>query len=134
MNCVSVVLLADDLMVISRVEGAAQRVGVTLKTASDAVGAVSQCAERPVGLLIVDLSARAADAAQIMSEFSTATVDRPPIVAFGPHVHEARLTAATEAGCEEVLSRGQFFAQLDAILGRLVDHPVRDQEALPSDG
>ena len=38
------------------------------------------------------------------------------VVAFGPHVHEERLAAAREAGCDVVVSRGKFFAELDAIL------------------
>jgi hypothetical protein len=40
------------------------------------------------------------------------------IVAYAPHVHEDRLRAATEAGCNEVLSRGQFDRQMDDILAR----------------
>ncbi len=40
----------------------------------------------------------------------------PAIIAFGPHVHENLLAAARAAGCDDVLSRGQFFGQLDAIL------------------
>jgi len=38
------------------------------------------------------------------------------VVAFGPHVHEERLAAAREAGCDEVLSRGEFFARVNAIV------------------
>jgi hypothetical protein len=38
------------------------------------------------------------------------------VVAFGPHVHEERLAAARNAGCDEVVSRGEFFARLDAIV------------------
>ena len=38
------------------------------------------------------------------------------VVAFGPHVHEQRLAAARDAGCDLVVSRGQFFSQLETIL------------------
>jgi hypothetical protein len=37
------------------------------------------------------------------------------IIAYGPHVDEALLADAKEAGCDEVLTRGQFnklFAEL----------------------
>jgi hypothetical protein len=47
----------------------------------------------------------------------------PTIIAFGPHVHEALLDAATQAGCDEVFSRGQFFAQLDEIISRNLGDP-----------
>jgi hypothetical protein len=36
-------------------------------------------------------------------------------------VHEGLLAAAQGAGCDEVLSRGQFFAQLDGIVRRHVE-------------
>jgi hypothetical protein len=41
---------------------------------------------------------------------------RPQVVAFGPHVHETLLVAAEAAGCDLVLSRGQFFSRLDEIV------------------
>jgi hypothetical protein len=40
------------------------------------------------------------------------------VIAFGPHVHEDRLAAARAAGCDSVLSRGQFFSQAENVLGR----------------
>jgi hypothetical protein len=45
-------------------------------------------------------------------------LDNPPrkIVAFGPHVHEAKLAAARSAGCDEVISRGRFHAELIEIV------------------
>ena len=38
------------------------------------------------------------------------------LVAFGPHVHKAKLAAAAAAGFGLVLSRGQFYAQMDELL------------------
>jgi hypothetical protein len=38
------------------------------------------------------------------------------IVAFGSHVHEARLACAEQAGCDLVLSRGQFSSKPTAYL------------------
>jgi hypothetical protein len=42
----------------------------------------------------------------------------PPkaIIAFGPHVHEAKLADAKAAGCDLVLTRGQFDAQMDKLI------------------
>jgi CheY-like chemotaxis protein len=118
---VAVVLLTDDLMVVSRVEGSAQRVGVGVATVGDAAGVVARCTADRVDLVIIDLSARSGDAGGVIEQFRSAGVERPPIVAFGPHVHEGLLAAAAEAGCDQVLSRGQFFAQSEAILQRQVD-------------
>jgi DNA-binding NarL/FixJ family response regulator len=115
----SVVLLTGDLMVASRVAGAAARVGTSVETAGTTEQAVARCAEGSVELLLVDLSAPAAKPQELVGQLMSFGGDRPTIVAFGPHVHEALLSAAREAGCDEVVSRGQFFAQLDALIMRL---------------
>jgi len=110
-----VVLLTDDLMVASRVEGAARRAGVPLTTCADVERVVSHCREQNVDRLIVDLSSRSGDVAAIVEQFAKAAVEPPPMTAFGPHVHDKLLAAAAAAGCERVVSRGQFFAELDAM-------------------
>jgi len=110
-----VVLLTDDLMVASRVEGAARRAGALLTTCADVECLALQCREQSVDRLIVDLSSRSGDVAAIVDYFAEVAVERPPMTAFGPHVHDKLLAAAAAAGCENVVSRGQFFAELDAM-------------------
>jgi CheY-like chemotaxis protein len=127
----SVLLLTDDLFTSSRVEGAAQRIAIRVKTVSDCASAISACHDQHVDVLLVDLSARAGDVASIREQFAKLAVDPPPLVAFGPHVHDQLLAAAADAGCDEVVSRGQFFAQLATILTRFVGPARRDQEAPP---
>jgi DNA-binding response OmpR family regulator len=131
----TVVLLTDDLMVASRIEGAARRSGVALKTCSDIETTATYCREHPVEQLIVDLSSRTGGIAAIIERLSTAAAERPPIIAFGPHVHDKLLAAAAAAGCEEVVSRGQFFAGLDATFARLSQATARpvpgDQDPSP---
>ena len=39
------------------------------------------------------------------------------IVAFGPHVDDAALEAARQAGIDEVMPRSRFFRQIDELLG-----------------
>jgi hypothetical protein len=43
---------------------------------------------------------------------------QPPksIIAFGPHVHAEKLQAAEAAGCNLVLTRGQFDSEMETIL------------------
>jgi hypothetical protein len=129
----AVVLLSDDLMVASRVDGAARRVGVTLLTAVDVAGVVSHCTTHGACRVIVDLSSRAADVATLFARLEAAGIDRPATIAFGPHVHEKLLTAAADAGCDVVVSRGQFFAQLDSQFARVVEAdsnataPIQDE-------
>ncbi len=117
----TIVLLSGDLMVVSRVQNAAAAAGVGVQSAGSLSQAVEKCAELSAPQLIVDLSAPALDIANLVMQLrgrqaDDATASR--IIAFGPHVHEARLAAAREAGCDAVMSRGQFFGQIDAILAR----------------
>jgi hypothetical protein len=87
----------------------------------DAGALLARGAESMPQLVVVDLTLFPLDLATLVAKLKTAHDGRSTIVAFGPHVHEGRLAAAAEAGCDEVLSRGQFFAQLDAIVGRFAD-------------
>jgi len=41
------------------------------------------------------------------------------VAAFGPHVHAGKLAAATAAGCDPVLSRGQLNRELSHLLAHL---------------
>ena len=58
----------------------------------------------------------ALDPAAVVNQLRADASHSVHVVAFGPHVHENRLAAVREAGCDLVVSRGQFFAEIDAIL------------------
>jgi CheY-like chemotaxis protein len=112
----TVVLLSSDLAVLSRVEGVAARLGRTVRSASGESRAVELCEAEDAVTLIVDLSMPWLDLASLVSQLKSNDGFNTRIVAFGPHVHEQRLAAARDAGCDLVVSRGQFFSQLEAIL------------------
>lgn len=99
-------LISTDLMALSAADGAAQRTGVALRTVAPngAIEAAGQDAPRVVA---IDLTAPIEDLATLVEQLREAAPG-VVLVAYGPHVHEARLQAAQEAGCEHVLSRGQF--------------------------
>ena len=111
----SVVLLSSDLTVLSRVEGAAARLGHSVRVASKDWPGVENAGEMPT-LVLVDLSLPTLDVAAVVNGVRSAAGSATRVVAFGPHVHEARLAAAREAGCDQVVSRGQLMTQLDTIL------------------
>ncbi|HVT28904.1 MAG TPA: hypothetical protein VHE81_12895 [Lacipirellulaceae bacterium] len=113
----SVVLLSSDLAVLSRVEGAAVRAGRAVRSATTAAQVLDYCRDTTCDAVLIDLSSPLLDIASLIRELSNNTASAPQTVAFGPHVHEARLADARRAGCDRVVSRGQFFAQLDSILG-----------------
>jgi|1185.fasta_scaffold243450_2 DNA-binding response OmpR family regulator len=109
-----IVLLANDLMVVSHVQSAAARIGANVRMATTAAEAQRICNEDGAGILLIDLAMPGLDLefARTMKEASVS----PRIVAFGPHVHKERLAAAREVGCDLVTSRGEFFSQIDTIL------------------
>jgi CheY-like chemotaxis protein len=111
----SLLLISRDLATASRVEGAALRQRQSLRTVAGSEQAVAICGEGGVTLAIVDLTTASLDVAALVRELR-ANSPSTRIVAFGPHVHEAVLEAARLAGCDEVVTRGQFFAQLDSVV------------------
>jgi DNA-binding response OmpR family regulator len=110
----TVILVSADLTVVSRFQGAATQAGFATRVASSQAAAI-ECEADNVDLVVIDLGAPLSDIQAIVNHFKSKTPP-PRIVAFGPHVHEERLAAAREAGCDEVVSRGQFFGQMHSML------------------
>ena len=117
------VLLTSDLACSSKAAGAAARAGVELSTAMSIAALLDKVSAQAVELVILDLTTPALDPLQLVPQLRALPAPPGAVMAFGPHVHEAKLAAATDAGCELVISRGQFHAQLDELLGRLGRKP-----------
>jgi DNA-binding response OmpR family regulator len=121
---VSAVFLTSDLMISSTVTGAADRAGVELRVVGSVDTAIEKCqssdsgAPAGVNLVIVDLSLPGLRLEELVEAIEAGSATRPKIVAFGPHVHALRLDAARQAGCDEVMSRGQFHTAAEDVLKR----------------
>ncbi len=114
-----ILLLSTDLLSSSQVAGAAARVGATLLTVATPEKLLVQLtadAAQPAELLVLDLNSWRWDLAEWLPRIRGAAHPPVRIAAFGPHVHAERLAAAKAAGCDEVYTRGQFFAQMEAVL------------------
>lgn len=111
----SFVLLSSDLAVLAHVEGAAARRGQSVRAASKDWPGEQNAGEFPT-LVLLDLSMPSLDLEAVVRRIRSIAGSATKVVAFGPHVHEARLAAARAAGCDQVVTRGQFMTQLDAIL------------------
>lgn len=113
----AVILITEDLAVLSRVEGAAQTCGLPLRSFAGVTQTLADGSwDETVKLLIVDLATPSLNLKDLMDSLSHISSTRPRVVAFGPHVHTERLTAARDAGCDEVMSRGEFFARIGKIM------------------
>ena len=104
-----VLLVSTDLMLISSVGGAAQMAGHRFlnETRPDQLEPLLQEAQT---LLCLDLNSMATEWESLVA--LTAPDVKKRAIAFGPHVHTARLQAAAEAGLGTVVSRGQFVSKL----------------------
>lgn len=107
-----VVLYATDLMLLSSVSGAAAMLGLGFRSVR-AVSELSGHIECPGVILCVDL-ATSVNVVELSGVCGAAVLGRA--IAFGPHVHVARLEAARASGFGLVVSRGQFVMQLSQLL------------------
>ena len=109
------VLFTTDLMASSKIAPAAAEVQLALQT----VGSLEAlaAAAKDARLVVVDLNSVTGDVRDLIAGLKSLP-HSPTVLAFGPHVHEAKLKAASEAGCNGVFSRGQFHAQTAEILKR----------------
>lgn len=112
------ILLTNDLMFSSRVTAAAARIGQSCRVVSGPDDLIAAIAAGDAPLVIIDLTVSNLNVAATIEQLRALPIPPRAVIAYGPHVHEARLAAAREAGCDEVFSRGAFNSQLDAILAR----------------
>jgi len=123
-----VAVLTSELMTRSRIAAAAERLGIAAAFAGSPDALVDLVRERCAELVILDLEQPGLQPAELVTTLRAGGANGLQVVAFGPHVHEARLQAATAAGCDRVLARGKFYAELDSVLrGVNVAAPTREE-------
>ena len=111
-----IILISNDLMVVSRVQGAAAKCGANVRAVGSVAAAVELQRDEPAVLILIDLSTPAIAVVDLVNAVKAAGEPTARLVAFGPHVHEEKLAAARAAGCDSVLSRGKFFSDVDSII------------------
>jgi len=115
----AIAFLTNDLLFASRVKGVAERLGQALEVVGSVDTLVERASESPKQLVLLDLSTPGIDPREVVDKLRSIDDAAPPkLVAYAPHVHEAKLLAATEAGCDEVLTRGQFNNQIERVLAQ----------------
>lgn len=100
----------------SHVTGAASRAGVEITLVASEESLVAKSENLRPRLVIVDLSHPALEALHLLERLRGILSEEAMTVAFAPHVHKERLSAAAAAGFRLVISRGQFHADIEAIL------------------
>ncbi|MCC7086597.1 MAG: hypothetical protein IT427_16485 [Pirellulales bacterium] len=112
-----ILFLTSDLVFPSRASGIAQRLGATLVTATTIESLLAQWNGSSASTIaLIDLNSPGVDPAAVVPRLRELNDPPKSIVAFGPHVQESKLAAARAAGCDLVLARGQFNAQMDRLI------------------
>jgi DNA-binding NarL/FixJ family response regulator len=109
-----IVFLSSDLMFGSRVVGAVRALGAPLLLVSR-MGELKGKLSPGCRLVMVDLGLDGLDLSEVVTVVRAAAAEAR-IVAYGAHVNEAALAAASQAGCDQVLTRGQFHNQYAELL------------------
>jgi DNA-binding NarL/FixJ family response regulator len=110
-------VLSDDLLDASRVTGHARAAGLVAVHCRDLPTLRAAMNSNPV-LVILDLHHPDLDVGALVP---TLHAGGAKVVGYGSHVDAARLKAARQAGCDEVLPRSAFFEDLDGKLAAWTD-------------
>jgi CheY-like chemotaxis protein len=119
----SALFLSSDLVFSSRLASAGKRLGVEVSAVSSIEASMARLQAESVRLVILDLATGNVDPASAIDKLRQSNRN-VKVIAYAPHVHEARLDAARAAGCDEVLSRGAFDARMDELLAQYATNPV----------
>ena len=111
-------LLSRDLIFTSKITGTARELGRRVVVAGNSALAAAMIGQWRPKVVLVDLTAGDLVSVPALMAYRQAAGPDVPFVAFGPHVETAAFEAARAAGCDPVLPRSKFTAELPALIVR----------------
>ena len=111
-------LLSRDLIFTSKVTGTARALGQRVMVAGNTALAATMIGQWRPKVVFVDLAAGDLVSPAALLAFKAQAGPETPFVAFGSHVDTAALDAARDAGCDPVLPRSRFSAELPDLIRR----------------
>lgn len=116
-------LLSRDLLFTTKVTGTARELGHRVLVAGNVALAQSMIEQwRPV-VVFVDLAAGDLVAVPAILAYRKLAGPATPFIAFGSHVETQALDAARSAGCDPVLPRSRFSAELPELIRQAFQAP-----------
>ena len=112
------ILLSRDLIFTSKVAGTAQALGHRVAVVGGVARALELLAGPAPAVVFVDLGAGDLVASPALLQYKEVAPPGTPFVAFGSHVDTEALAAAKAAGCDPVLPRSRFTAELPDLVRR----------------
>ena len=117
----SILLLSRDLMFPSRVRAIAEQEGLEVVTVQSTEQLIERLENPGTELVLVDLTCPGISPREVQSA-ARQSDPGPRLVGFGPHVQEALLESARDAGFDQVLGNGEFNRMMASVLrGEAVD-------------
>ncbi|MBX7168518.1 MAG: hypothetical protein K1X74_19430 [Pirellulales bacterium] len=108
--------VTGDLMFSSHIVAQAKARGIAIELALSPAALREKFAAAPAAVVVLDLNTAAIDPAELAAWLRSQPQPPGAILAYAPHVHADRLAEARAAGCDQVLTRGQFHERgVDAI-------------------
>src|SRR5260370_39404901 len=111
-------LLSRDLICTSKVTGTARALGHRVLVAGNNALAAAMIEQWQPKVVFVDLAAGELVNTPALVAYQKAAPTGTPFVAFGSHVDTDALAAARAAGCDPVLPRSKFSAELPELIRR----------------
>jgi len=109
------VYVTSDLLFSSRVTQAARKQGLEIAVVGSEERMLEESVAGDVSLVILDLGRVGSDLHQYVAALR-GQAPATTIVAYAPHVDEAALASAQSAGCDLVLTRGQFDREISQLM------------------
>jgi len=117
-------LLCRDLIFTTKVRGTAEALSYRILVASDQSLVMSLIERWHPRVVFVDLTAGEVAAPGALIAYQKLAGPDAWFVAFGPHVEEDALVAAKAAGCQVVMPRSKFSAELPELMRRYFNRPA----------
>ena len=114
-------LVTGDLIFSTKITGTARMLGLQVQVIGSPGSVVERIRTESPRSIFLDLSV-AGLTSELIREIVSAAAGNP-VVAFGTHVDTARLQAARDAGCTEVMPRSRLSAELPQLLTQYLRAP-----------
>jgi len=113
----SVIAVVDDLFFGAKILETAERLNVSLRLVRSPEELEAQARAYRPGLLIFDLNAESCQPLQAIRRVkANPELKNTPALGFYSHVQHDLKAAAAEAGCDRIMARSAFTAQLPELL------------------
>ena len=118
-------LVTSDLIFSTKITGTAGALNLEMQVVGSPTAALERVRSDPPRCIFLDLNSSSLTPQSIRE--IVAAAGGVPVLAFGSHVDTARLQAASDAGCTEVMPR----SRLASALPQLLEQYLRDGLARP---